>query len=414
MMLLHRYFLKNNLYILLLCLAIGVGVYLLADLFDRLDDFIEAGCSSSIIFTYFIVKIPLIISQILPAVYLVSVLLLLTLMARSNELVALQAGGISFARIVRFFVVYSLIWSFLQLGFSQYLGVWGEERAGLIWKEDVRKTQMDRRILHNVWFKDGRYIVKLENVMPAQQHGWGITVYVLKEGKLEWKRIIRATYFRVEKKDWLLRNVSVLSPSGFVYEKLQQLRVDIGRNLKAFIAMDPHRDPTQLPLWQLGDVIATLQVSGSNVESLRTVWHQKVAYAFSLLVMGLIALALVSLWENIYLNIVLGMLLSFAYYGVTIVFVSAGEKGFIHPFIAAWAGNIVFMLLASGRLIWYMLPPSVHHESIKSHSSELNAVKSQMHGLKSEFDLLRYYLFWKRSLSGQGKNGSGERHKPGV
>lgn len=409
MTLLQRYLLKNNLYILLLCLTLGIGVYLLADLFDRLDDFIEAGCSSGTILTYFSVKIPLIISQILPAVYLVSVLLLLTLMARSNELTALQAGGISFFRIVRFFVIYSLIWSFLQLGFSQYLGVWGEERAGRIWKEDVRKTQMDRRILHDVWFKDGRHVVKLENVMPSQQHGWGVTVYVLQDGKLEWKRIIRATYFRAEKDAWLLRNVSVLSPSGFVYERLQQLRLDIKQNLKAFIAMDPHRDPTQLPLWQLGDVINTLRTSGSNVESLRTVWHQKIAYAFSLLVMGLIALALVSVWENVYINIVLGMVLTFAYYGVTIVFVSAGEKGFIHPFAAAWAGNFIFMLLAGGRLIWFMLPRRGHHASRLKPAKQETSEGNKEPGLLSEFDLLRYYMFWKHSLRGTKNTNAGDQ-----
>ncbi len=405
MKLLHRYFLKNNLSILFVCLAIGIGVYLLADLFDRLDDFIEAGCSSAKILTYFGVKIPLIISQILPAVYLVSVLLLLSLMARSNEIIALQSGGISFGKIIRFFVVYSLIWSFLQLGFSQYLGVWGEERAGRIWKEDVRKTQMDRRILQNVWFNDGRYVVKLENVMPAQQHGWGITVYVLKDDKLEWKRIIRATYFRAEKDDWLLRNVSVLSPEGFVYEHLQQLRVDIKRNIKAFVAMDPHKDPSQLPLWQLGDVISTLKSSGSNVEALRTVWHQKVSYAFSLLVMGLIALALVSLWDNIYLNMVLGMVLSFAYYGVTIVCVSAGEKGFLHPFFAAWAGNFFFMALASGRLIWVILPRQGHHASKKIQKAQDNPSSGKPRGIPG-FDLLRHYAIWKNALGGSKKKDS--------
>lgn len=44
MSLLFRYLTKNNAMILLPTLAVGIGLYVLTDLFERLDNFIEAGC----------------------------------------------------------------------------------------------------------------------------------------------------------------------------------------------------------------------------------------------------------------------------------------------------------------------------------------------------------------------------------
>lgn len=66
MSLLFRYLTKNNAMILLPTLAVGIGLYVLTDLFERLDNFIEAGLSVGMVLTYFVVKMPLVISQILP------------------------------------------------------------------------------------------------------------------------------------------------------------------------------------------------------------------------------------------------------------------------------------------------------------------------------------------------------------
>jgi lipopolysaccharide export system permease protein len=349
---LHRYLLKQSLFILGACLAIGVGVYLLADLFDRLENFLEAGLSAVTILTYFAVKIPLIVSQILPAVFLISTVLQLSVMSRNRELLALQAGGISYARQIVFFIGYGLAWGVLQLFFSQFVGVYGEQEASRIWKEEVRKTQLDKRVMTNVWFKEGRWLIKLDEALPSKRTGKGVTIYELSTEGLEWEKIVRAGAFEAEPNAWILHDVEEWSPKTFAAERFPILRVELKQDLKAFIAMDPHRDPTQLPLWQLGQVIDDLSSSGSNVEGLRTIWHMKLSYAFSILVMGLLALALSALYDNVYLNIALALLLTFAFYGLTVVFVSAGQKGFMAPAVAAWLGDALVCVLASGLLLW--------------------------------------------------------------
>ncbi|HBR06400.1 MAG TPA: LPS export ABC transporter permease LptG, partial [Desulfovibrio sp.] len=125
---------------------------------------------------------------------------------------------------------------------------------------------------------------------------------------------------------------------------------------KSFAMMEQSEDRTQLPIWRLSAVINELRESGSNVERLRTAWHSRFSYAFSIAVMALLALALSSWSENLYLNIGLALALVFIQYGLHAVGVTAGNKGVLAPLPAAWAGNVLFGLAAGGRLIWISCP----------------------------------------------------------
>ena len=183
MSLLFRYLTKNNAMILLPTLAVGIGLYVLTDLFERLDNFIEAGLSVGMVLTYFVVKMPLVISQILPVIFLLSTVIQLCIMARSRELTALQAGGISLGVVANSMILCGIFWGGVQLGFSEYLGVAGERESARIWQEEVRKKNLAATVLKDVWFTDGDWIVSLGTLDP-QAHGTGFSGYELSDDGL--------------------------------------------------------------------------------------------------------------------------------------------------------------------------------------------------------------------------------------
>ncbi len=356
---LASYVLKQNLFLMCVTLGVGTGIYLLSDLFDRLDDFIEAGLGAGTILRYFIVKMPMIFSQILPAVFLISMIIQLCVMARSKEMLALRTGGLSLAWFLRFFVIYAIIWSLGQLLFSQVVGVYGEQEAFRIWKEDVRKSQLDKRVLRNIWLKEGNFVVEAKEVMPFGNRAKGITVYEFASDNSGIERVITSESAEVSSKyGWKLENAVELSPDRFASKKHPMFTMPIKLNLEVFKVIDPGIDPAQLPLWQLEKVITQLNHSGSNVDRLVTAWHSKWAYAFSLLTMALVSLALVTISENIYLNIGLGLALTFAYYALFMVGASAGDSGVMPPIVAAWFGNIMISSLALIRIGWVLIPDS--------------------------------------------------------
>ena len=354
---LASYVLKQNIFLMCVCLGVGTGIYLLSDLFDRLDDFIEAGLGMGTILKYFLVKMPLIFSQILPAVFLISMTVQLCVMARNKELLALRTGGLSLAWFLKFFVIYAIIWSFGQLLFSQVIGVYGEQEAYRIWKEDVRKSMLDKRVLKNIWLKEGRFVVEAKEVMPFGNRAKGITVYEFADNNGGIKRVITSESAEVSSKyGWKLENAVELSPDRFASQEHPIFTMPIKLNLDVFKVVDPDIDPAQLPLWQLDQVIEQLKLSGSSVDRLITAWHSKWAYAFSLLTMALVSLALVTVTENIYINIGVGLALVFAYYALFMLGASAGDSGALPPMIAAWLGNIIVSALALIRIAWVLVP----------------------------------------------------------
>lgn len=353
---LSRYLIRQNLYLMAICLAVGTCIYLLSDIFDRLDDFIRAGLGAETILFYFIVKIPLIVSQLMPAIFLLAMVIQLGVLSRSREMLALRAGGVSFAWFIRFFVIYALVWSAGQLVFSQFLGVFGEYEANRIWKEDVRKKQLDELTIKDLWFRDGPFIVLAKEAHPSKSRASDITVYEFTTDNQELIRILTAKKALIDDHGWGLLDVHELDTRTFIgVDRLSQF-LSVRQNLKAYAAVELKGDTAQLPLLELSRAIQRLEESGSNVEILRTVWHGKFSYAFSMVVMALLALALVTFSENVYANIGLSLILIFVQYGVHVVGATAGEKGVLPPIIAAWLGNAIMGTAACLRLAWVSLP----------------------------------------------------------
>ncbi|BCS87140.1 LptF/LptG family permease [Pseudodesulfovibrio sediminis] len=353
---LSRYLIRQNLYLMAICLAVGTCIYLLSDIFDRLDEFIKAGLGVETILFYFIVKIPLIVSQLMPAIFLLAMVIQMGVLSRTRELLALRAGGVSYVWFIRFFVVYALFWSGGQLVFSQFLGVFGEYEANRIWKEDVRKKQLDDMVIRDLWFRDGPFIVMAKEAHPAKSRASDITVYEFTTDNQDLIRILTAKKALIDDHGWGLLDVHELDTRTFISVSRMSQFLSVRQNLKAYAAVELKGDKAQLPLLELSKAIDRLEESGSNVEILRTVWHGKLSYAFSMVIMALLALALVTVSENLYANIGMSLILIFVQYGMHVVGATAGEKGVLPPIIAAWLGNGIIGGLASLRLAWVSMP----------------------------------------------------------
>lgn len=355
---LSRYLLRQNLYLMSVCLCLGIVIYLLSDLFERLDDFLGAGLGPETMLLYFGVKIPLIISQILPAVFLVAMIIQLSTMSANRELLALRAGGVSYGKIIVFFLLYSLIWSGAQLFFSQYLGVKGLEYSKRIWAEDVRGRDVGNRVLHRLWFREGDKIVFISSVQSASGEGTGLTIYRLAADGRSVALLLNANTFRAQEGDWDLNDVTLITPDSFTREQKDQMTLDMGEIFQSFKVAESRKNPAQLPLWDLSRAIRQLQATGSNVEGLMTIWHGTVSYAFSITIMALLALSIITFERNIYLNLTAGLVATFIFYGLFVLGSSAGEMGLLPPAAGAWLGNAIFILATVARLFWRSITSS--------------------------------------------------------
>ena len=352
MSILNRYLLRQNLFLLFTILLVGTGLYVLTDMFERLDTFIDSDTGPGLFFLFFLYKIPTIISLILPAVYLIAMVVQLNLLERSREMIALTAGGISPAAFIRFIIVYGIIWTLLQLAFAQFIGAAGEKTAAKIWQEDVRGNALTEVSIEGIWFTEGSHIVHIGTVFPMQKRGTDVSIYTLDKDKTGITEIVRAKSFTIaEEGTWIVQDGKRLIPADYSSTSFETATVPLTQDLQAFQVGSKSSAirPNLLSLTELRTTIMRLEQAGSNVERLLTAWHGKLAYACSVFIMGLLAYIVSRQTSNIYLAVILSLLIVFFYYTANTLCSALGEKGILSPPAGAWSANVFF---AVAGLLW--------------------------------------------------------------
>lgn len=348
---LSRYLLRQNLFYTGILLFSGVMVYLIVDLVERMGPMVEAGIGLGLVLQYFGFKIPLIVSQIMPAIFMLAVLLQVAVMHRNNELLALESNGISMKRPSVFFVSYALAVFALLFCFSETLGVQGEQITRDIWNQDVRDREDRSRHLRDLWFTEQEYVIHVQEVWPDEKRGKEITAYE-KGGRDSIQAIIHAPEFEIDSHRWILPEAKVYRPHDMERQHTEGLELEIGTDLGLF-TMSASRLPYEAwSFFTLNEMVTQLQASGSNVEEMATAMHGKVAYPFALVVMTLLALALFIWFKNIYALVTLGLVVIFLYYAVYVFGVGYAEEGMVPPLVGAWTANIFFGLLSLFQIFW--------------------------------------------------------------
>jgi lipopolysaccharide export system permease protein len=353
MSLLSRYLVRHNLFLISVILFISTSLYLLTDMFERLDTFLESGVGVRVMLSYYLMKTPIIISMILPAVFMIAVVVQMNMLERSRELIALAAGGVSPAALARFVIVYGLMWSVAQFTFAQGIGVHGERASARIWQEDVRGKIQEESRISGLWFTERNLIVHIGICWPLQGRGEDLQIFTLDETGVGISEIIRARAFTVGKQAWHIEDGKTITPATFTATAFDRMELPIQQDLRTFYTISAGVKPKQLSLRELANAIARLEHAGSNVESLRTAWHEKLAYACSIMIMGMLALLVSRSTPNIYKAIITSMFIVFFYYVVNTVWVSMGERGIVEPLIGAWFADAFFFGLG---LVWLSWP----------------------------------------------------------
>lgn len=354
MRLLSRYLVRQNLFLTCTILLVGTGLYVLTDMFERLDNFLESGATFSMVLVYYTTKLPIIVSQILPAVYLIALVAQFNFLERSRELIALTAGGISPVTLVRFVLIYGLMWALIQFLFAQVLGVAGERVSTRIWQENVKGRILEEATINGLWFTQKNRVVHIGKAYPVQERGEDVLIYTLDDTGIAIEEIIKARRFSISADGvWMLEDGMRLIPADYSATQFPRMEMPLHQNLQAFqVSTQTGMRPNQLSLLELREAIQRLESAGSNVESLRTAWHGKISYACSIVVMGVLALLISRQTSSIYKAVAFSLLIVFFYYGTNTMCTAMGERGLLIPAVGAWFANASFFIVGVLCLSW--------------------------------------------------------------
>lgn len=125
-----------------------VGIYLLIDFFEKIDEFTNAGKPMALAFEFFFLSIPFVVDQLGPVFILLSGVITLGILNHSNEFTALKAGGIPLRLIIRPLMLGSVVFTLLYAAAAQWLLPVTVARTNHIWYEQL-KGKVPLGILRN-------------------------------------------------------------------------------------------------------------------------------------------------------------------------------------------------------------------------------------------------------------------------
>ena len=117
---LDRYIIRQFILVFLFGLLAFICIFIIIDMMEKLDDFIDAQAPTSIVLQYYAASIPDIVKLMIPVAVLLSALFVTGRLASQNELAAIKSSGTSLYRTMAPFLVVTVIICI----FSFYLNGW--------------------------------------------------------------------------------------------------------------------------------------------------------------------------------------------------------------------------------------------------------------------------------------------------
>jgi lipopolysaccharide export system permease protein len=354
MSLLHRYVLKRFIYCYVLSATGLIGIFLVVDFFERVDEFVRRDMPYSDLISYFICKIPSIFFYMAPQAVLLATVITLAVLARDNEIIAMKAGGVGIVGITLPILGAALVVALLVLASNEYIVPIANKKMNYIFKVKVQGHQIygDTYVGEDPFTKQLWFVAKDKAI-------WNIRQFDPEEGRVSGARIfyrfdnglIRK---RIDVKEVIWSGTHWEFIDGFirVFDKEGQRTTEYFEKKIIPVLETPddfikniiiHSD--EMSLRELYKEIQEMTLHGKDTLKHRVEFHQKISYPFISIVLALLAIPL-SLRSSrhggvlfcVGINVAAGFLFSFLY----AMGVSLGHGGFFSPLFAAWGPLLLF------------------------------------------------------------------------
>jgi lipopolysaccharide export LptBFGC system permease protein LptF len=364
MRILSRYIVRRYLVWLALALTALVAIFLVVDLTDRLNEFLDRAFEGRAILSYYAFYVPYVVILTLPMASLLACLFAVGDLSRHGELTAMKAAGLSLGRILAPLVGTAFGLSLIALLVADRAVPGANrqraeiERGGALEvppfsvRENLVLRDAGGRVLsvgrYEVGAKVG-YTVSLDRYEQVQSPESRVESPESDPGP--WtldsrlrSRITAAT-MRWDGEGWEWRDGVLREFDGDreVATPFVSLRPD-GLTLRPEDLERPDRKPEEMSHAELRRTIDRRRLGGAPVQKEEVELRLKVAFPFAALVMALFGAPLAASLRRTGRGTAFGLclLLSFIYYGSIKGCQALGWNGILLPAVAAWLPNGAF------------------------------------------------------------------------
>ena len=347
MKILDRYilnrFIKNFIWLSLTFLVI----FVLVDLVENVDRFIDKGAASLDIFIYYIYYVPWIFIIVSPIGLLLSANFTGSGFAKNYEIIAGKSSGLSIFRLGLPIYIFGFLWSIVILGFGELVVPVASELRKEI--KDVRllKKKTSARIIQDIYLlgEDGQtYSVRSYN--PKTRTASEVSIIFFGDSLRIKKRLDARNMFWKNGK-WELKKVyeRIFSAEGETSTFHKTLVIESSEKPEDFEVKKINADA--MDYFQLKKHIEKTIRMGRNASREKTELYAKLTFPFAnfLILLFSLPLAMQMRKSGASLGFAISFIVSFTYFTLFKVGQSLGFNESLPPLIAANIGNFIFAIV---------------------------------------------------------------------
>ena len=353
------YIIKKFLGTFFFTLLLATIIVIIFDLSEKVDKFVEKQVPlTEIVFQYYGGFIPWILNSFSPLLVFISAIFFTSKLAQNSEIVAILAGGVSFKRLMRPYMISAGVIAIFSFVLSQYI-IPPANNARLEFENKYIKSQANvasnQRDVH-YQLSPGEFVY-LEQFSQWSNTAYRFTLEKVENGRLLSKLSAESASWDSTTCSWQLKNYFIRDFYG------ESEIVHTGKTADTTISLtiaDFYRRRNiveSLSKKDLNEMIQVQKMRGdAEIKRSLIEKHNRIAMPFSAFVLTIIAVSLSSRKKRggLGLNIGIGLALSFSY----ILFMRFSQM-FVHtgslpPFVAMWIPNVLYALIA---VMLYRLAP---------------------------------------------------------
>jgi len=323
-------------------------LYIIVDLFEKIDRFIDKKISLLILLRYYLYQVPYIAILTLPVAVLLATLFAVGLLARHNELVAMKSSGLSLYRILSPLFSLGLLISLLALICGELvIPPMNRLKASLERKEIEKRPPIDFSQRHNLYYcgtKGRMYYIKFFDGRENRMRD--LVIYEFTPQSTLLKRIDAQQAIWLGN-HWVFQNgvLRQFEENGeerppLHFDKLEL--PDLEETPADFTKQE--KDPEEMGFFELREYIGRIKRSGGESTREMVDLFLKISFPFANFIILLFGASLSSYVRRsgTFFGVGVSLFICFLYWGFLQTGRSLGHHGNLSPLLAAWLPNLLF------------------------------------------------------------------------
>ncbi len=346
-MVLKWYILKTFLSFYLISAGSFVGIFLIGDFFERVDEFFSSDSPLSSMLLYYFYKIPFVLFYVAPQAVLLATVLAISSLAKTNEIIAMKACGFSITRITLPIIGVSVVIAFLVLANSEFIAPTTSQRMNHIFYVQVRGgTSANYMETNKIWYKSKTGAIwNIDNYNPDNLTLNQINIFLTNNNQLIEKRIKAKKAVWVNQQwEFMDGTVRTFGPAGLENTEFFENRSFVVPEIPSDF-LTYRRRPEEMSLKNMYEEILEFRSEGKDVTRKWLNFNYRLSYPFIAVVLALVGIPLSlrssrqgGLLFSVAVNLAIGVSFSFFY----AMCVSLGRGGTFDPVFATWGPIALF------------------------------------------------------------------------